>query len=121
MAYLNGGNTPAKTAPAINTDYELIITIAASGHTDTVMNAARSAGARGGTVLHGKGTGAEGAPSFYNISLAEEKELILIVSAAAEKAAIMQAILRAAGPGTEAGGIVFSLPVTEVAGFGMFE
>lgn len=121
VAYLNGGNAPAKAAPAINTDYELIVTIASSGHTDTVMNAARSAGARGGTVLHGKGTGAEGAPSFYNISIAEEKELVFIVSAKTEKAAIMQAILRAAGPGTEAGGIVFSLPVTDVAGFGMFE
>lgn len=121
LAYLNGGTAPAKQPPVINTDYELIVTIASSGYTDAVMNAARSAGARGGTVLHGKGTGAEDAPSFYNISIAEEKELVLIVSAAEEKAAIMQAILRSAGPGTDAGGIVFSLPVTEVAGFGMFE
>ena len=121
VAYLNGEGKPAKYTPAINTDYELIVAIASSGCTDMVMNAAREAGARGGTVLHGKGTGADSVPSFYNISIAEEKELVLIVAAAAEKAAIMQAILRAAGPGTEAGAIVFSLPVTEVAGFGMFD
>ena len=41
------------------------------------MNAARAAGARGGTVLHGKGTGAKGAPKFYNITIAQEKEMIL--------------------------------------------
>ncbi len=121
VAYLNGEGKPAKYTPVINTDYELIVAIASSGCTDMVMNAARAAGARGGTVLHGKGTGADSVPSFYNISIAEEKELVLIVAAAAEKAAIMQAILRAAGPGTEAGAIVFSLPVTEVAGFGMFD
>lgn len=39
------------------------------------MNAARAAGARGGTVLHGKGTGAKGAPKFYNITIAQEKEM----------------------------------------------
>ena len=35
--------------------YELIIAIANRGHADTVMDAARSAGAMGGTVVHAKG------------------------------------------------------------------
>ena len=33
----------------------------------------------------------------------------------------MRAIIENAGPGTAAGAIVFSLPVSEAAGFGMFE
>ena len=33
----------------------------------------------------------------------------------------MQAILKKAGPGTKASALVFSLPTTEVAGFGLFE
>lgn len=121
VAYLNGDSKLEKRAPTLNYAYELIVAIACEGTTDLVMNAARAAGARGGTVLHGKGTGAKDAPKFYNISIADEKELVLIVSAAAKKAEIMQEILRKAGPGTPAGAIAFSLPTTEVAGFGLLD
>ncbi len=121
VAYLNGDNKLEKHAPTLNYAYELIVAIASEGSTDMVMNAARAAGARGGTALHGKGTGAKDAPKFYNISIAEEKELVLIVAAADQKSEIMREILRKAGPGTPAGAIVFSLPTTEVAGFGLLE
>ena len=120
VAYLNGGRSP-KYTPDLSCAYELIIAIANEGGTDAVMNAARAAGARGGTVLHGKGTGAKGAPKFYNISIAAEKEVILIVSAAGQKAEIMRSILRKAGPDSDAGAIVFSLPASAVAGFGLLE
>ena len=59
MAYLNGGSPEASYTPSLNYRYELIIAIANEGSTDLVMNAARAAGARGGTVLHGKGTAAK--------------------------------------------------------------
>ena len=75
VAYLNGDNKLEKHAPTLNYAYELIVAIASEGSTDMVMNAARAAGARGGTVLHGKGTGAKDAPKFYNISIAEERSL----------------------------------------------
>lgn len=119
MAYLNADSKTAKHVPDINYAYELIVAIANEGCTDMVMNAARAAGARGGTVLHGKGTG-EKNPRFYNITLVQEKEVVLIVAAAEQKAGIMSSILKKAGPDTEAGTIVFSLPTTEVAGFGLF-
>ncbi len=121
VAYLNGDSKLEKHAPTLNYAYELIVAIASEGSTDMVMNAARAAGARGGTVLHGKGTGAKDAPKFYNISIAEEKELVLIVAAADQKSEIMREILHKAGPGTAAGAIVFSQPTTEVAGFGLLE
>lgn len=121
LAYLNGDNQFSKQAPEFNGDYELITIIANEGHTDSVMNAARAAGARGGTVLHGKGTGAKGSQRFYNISIANEKEVILIVSSKEQKAQIMRSVLQKAGPDTDTGAIVFSLPVSQVAGFGFFE
>ena len=111
VAYMNGDTKNAKYTPAINYDYELIVAISNEGSTDMVMNAARAAGARGGTVLHGKGTGSKDAPKFYNISIADEKEVILIVSTAGQKA----------GPDSKAGSIVFSIPTTEVAGFGVLD
>ena len=116
LEFLSGGSESAKYAPQQAYPYELIVAIANEGRTDLVMNAARAAGAAGGTVLHGKGKKA-----FYNVSIADEKEVILIVSRSEQKSDIMRAIIENAGPGTAAGAIVFSLPVSEAAGFGMFE
>lgn len=121
VAFLNGEAKVEKKTPELHYAHELIVAIAREGSTDTVMNAARAAGARGGTVIHGKGTGAKENTSFYNISIAEEKELILIVAPVGEKAAIMQSILQKAGPATGAGAIVFSLPISDVAGFGLLD
>lgn len=118
MAYLNGGDENAKYTPNINYSYELIVAVTNEGMTDTVMNAARSVGATGGTVLHGKGTGDSGDERFLNVSIAKEKEIVLIVAKADKKADIMKAVIEKAGPSTEAGTIVFSLPVSDIAGFG---
>lgn len=122
---VGGGNTLANLggkskmkAPELNYDYELVLAIANEGHTDTVMDAARSAGAGGGTVIHAKGTGGTNAEKFFKVSIAQEKELILIVAKASEKGKIMKAIIENAGTHTEAGAIVFSLPVGAIAGFG---
>lgn len=104
-----------------NTDFELLITIANTGHIETIMDAARSAKAPGGTVIHAKGTGAEHARKFLGISLAEEKEMIFIVVRSAQKNVIMRAIMEQAGIKTPAGAIVFSLPVTSTAGLRMLE
>ena len=119
VAFLGGSQQPAKYTPELNYSYELIVAITNEGRTDLVMNAARSAGAAGGTVLHGKGTGSDKAEKFYSVSIAQEKEVILIVAKTEQKAGIMRAILEKAGPNTEAGTIVFSLPTSEVAGFGL--
>lgn len=121
VAFLNGEQQIAKYTPELNYAYELITVIANEGRSDLVMNAARSAGAKGGTVLHGKSTGAKDSEKFYNISISGEKEVILIVAEAAQKSEIMRSILKNSGPDSEAGAIVFSMPVSEVAGFGMFD
>lgn len=120
LAYLNNGQHNAKYTPELNYSYELIIAISNEGCTDMVMNAARKAGARGGTVIHGKGTGSREDEKFFNVSIAQEKEVILIVSEKDRKSDIMREIVGSAGPSTPAGAIVFSLPISEVAGFGLF-
>lgn len=104
-----------------NTDHELIIAIAEHGYTEMVMDAAREAGAYGGTIIHAKGTGMEAAEKFMGVHLASEKELIYIVTKTAQKNAIMQAIMTKAGMTTKAKAIVFSLPVTDTAGLRLIE
>ncbi len=119
LEYVSEKNEEVKFVPELNVNFELIIVIANNDHIETVMDAARGAGAAGGTVLHGKGTGAKAAEKFFNVSLANEKEVILIVAKKETKSQIMQAIIRNAGPSTDAGAICFSLPVSEAAGFSL--
>ena len=100
---------------------ELIVVICEKGHTDLVMDAARSAGARGGTVSRAKGTGAQYTDKFFGLSIAEEKEIIYIVSSSEHKSAIMTQIMTQAGGSTPAHAVVFSLPVTDTAGLRLFD
>ncbi len=116
MAYLTDNMNMTKEKPSMSFSHELIYVILNEGCSDMVMAAARPAGATGGTVLAGKGTGARESEKFLGISLANEKDVVLIVADAAKKAAIMKAIVEKAGPGTEAGAICFSLPVSGVEG-----
>ena len=104
-----------------NTDHQLIIVITEPGYTNMVMDAARSAGAYGGTVIHAKGTGMELAEKFMGVSLASEKELVLVVTKTELKNPIMQAIMKEAGLQTKAKSIAFSLPVTDTAGLRLVE
>ena len=121
MAYLTDNKTVTGEKPAMNTTHELIMVILNEGCSDMVMAAARPAGATGGTVLAGKGTGAREAEKFLGISLASEKDVVLIVAEKGNKSAIMKAIMEKAGPGTDAASICFSLPVTAVEGLRRLE
>ena len=96
--------------------HELVVVIANRGHTDMVMDAARAAGATGGTAVHAKGTGTDLAKKFFGVSIAEEKELILILTRTETRKPIMKAIMQEAGMKTEAQSLVFSLPVSDLAG-----
>ena len=113
LAFLSGGAAPDKAVPEMKFDHELIMAVINEGHTDPVMDAA---GAAGGTVLHAKGTGGKLSEKFLGVSLADEKEVVLIVSKAGEKTAIMRAISDQCGVDTPSGAITFSLPISSVAG-----
>ena len=96
--------------------HDLIFVIANQGSTDLVMDAAREAGAAGGTVIHAKGTGTELARKFLGVSIATEREILLILTRRETKKAIMKAVTAHAGAQTPAQALVFSLPVESVAG-----
>lgn len=107
--------TEEKNVDAANR-YTLILTVVNRGNLDTVMDAARSEGARGGTVLHARRVGMEDTENLLGFTLQPEKEVVAILAPAAQKHAMMMAINRAAGLATEAGGILFSLPVDDLIG-----
>ena len=123
LAFLTQGQDFEKGEESIlkNTEHELLVVISEQGYSETVMDAARRAGAGGGTVIHARGTGMKQAEKFLGISLASEKNLIFIVADTRQKDAIMASIMREAGLETKAKAIVFSLPVTDTAGLRLLE
>lgn len=105
---------------SMDNKFVLIVTIADKGYNELVMDAARDAGASGGTVIRAKGTGASMA-KFFGVSISEEKEMVYIVALKENRDNIMKAIMEKAGGGTDAHGIVFSLPVDSVMGIRSWE
>lgn len=96
--------------------YDLIVCAVSAERSDEAMEAARSAGAAGGTILHARMLDNKKAQQFVGISLAREQEILLILTKREGKLAIMQALFDRVGVKTEAGGIIFSLPVDRTVG-----
>ena len=101
--------------------YDLIICAVNAEYSDKAMEAARSAGAAGGTILNARMLDNKKANQFIGISLATEQEILLILTKREGKLAIMQALFDKVGVKTEAGGIIFSVPVDRTVGIGAAE
>ncbi len=100
--------------------YEVLVVIANRGCIDLVMNAARAAGATGGTVIHARGSGAKEDGRFFGVRIADERDVFFIVTRSAGRAALMQSIIDGAGMHTPARAVVFSMPIQQLAGFTQF-
>lgn len=98
------------------TDYELIMCIVNTGFSETVMEAAKEQGARGGTVLHARGTANKEAEEFFNITVQPDKEIVMIVVPSTIRDDVLHAVYQAAGLKTAGQGISFALPVTNTVG-----
>jgi nitrogen regulatory protein P-II 1 len=92
-------------------EYVLILTIVNRGFADQVVDAARKAGAHGGTVFYARGTGIHEIEKFFAVPIQPEKEVVMIIVKHSETQAIMHAIVEAAGLNTEGKGLAFSLPI----------
>ena len=97
------------------TDNSLIMLIVNQGHTADVMNTARAAGARGGTVLRARQSDEGQAGRFYGLPLQEEKRIVLIVASGETRNAIMETVNKKHGLKTPAGAVILSLPLDHVA------
>jgi nitrogen regulatory protein PII len=96
--------------------YSLLIAIVQRGYCESVMMAAKHAGAKGGTVLHGRGTGSLDASKVWGVTIEPEKDIVLILTEKSIRKDIMKAIYKDAGLTTEGKGIVLSLPVEDIIG-----
>lgn len=98
--------------------YDLIIAAMQSGFADDAMNAAREAGAAGGTLIHATTLNNRKAEQLIGVTLQQETEVLMILTRREGKLAIMRAVQETAGLKTDAGGVLFSLPVDNLIGVG---
>lgn len=97
----------------------MILVTVNQGYTDIVMETARKAGARGGTVIRGRWVGDESFAQTLGITtLQAEKELIFIVAPTELRNGIMDAIAKGHGLRTEAGAMVASIGVEQLVHLG---
>ena len=96
--------------------HEVIFCVVNAGFSDTVMDAAREFGARGGTVIHARGTANSEAESLFGITIQPEKEIVMILVPTDIKDDILHALYRAVGLKTPGQGIAFSMPVDAAVG-----
>ena len=101
-------------------DSALIVSIVRKGWGSIVLDASVKAGARGGTVLFGRGAGINEQEKIFGMSIEPEKEIVLTVVRADQAHAILDEIVRAAELNDTGRGIAFVLPVERIVGVAHF-
>ena len=96
--------------------HEAVFCIVNEGFSEAVMDAARAAGATGGTVLHATGTASIEAEKAFGVTVQPHKEIVMILVDVKIKEAVLKSLYEAVGLQTAGQGIAFTLPVAEVVG-----
>ena len=113
---VEGGKTGGNEMDA-NVANSLILVMVNQGNTDEVMNTARAAGARGGTIIRSRFSGPEEVAGLENM-IADEKEIIAMVVPTDKRNAIMDTINKKHGIKTEAGAVILSMGIDRIAKLG---
>jgi nitrogen regulatory protein PII len=97
-------------------DISLIVTIVPKGWGNTVLEASVRAGAHGGTILFGRGSGIHEHQTLLGIPIEPEKEIVLTVTYSNTTENILNEIVRVADLNKPGTGIAFVVPVDKVVG-----
>ena len=97
-------------------NHEVIFAIVNAGYAADVMDVAREQGVRGGTIINGRGVARENEAAFFGITIQAEKEILMMVVEKELRDQVLHALYKQMGMQKKAQGIVFSMPVSDVAG-----
>ena len=98
------------------TMYQVITTIVDKGKAEDVIDAARKAGSKGGTIINGRGSGIHETSKLFHMDIEPEKEIVIILSEIEMTQGIVAAIreeLKIDEPGK---GIVYIQDVNQTYG-----
>jgi len=96
--------------------YDLIVTVVNKGFSEIVVEATKKAGAEGGTILFGRGTGIHEQAKLFSIPIEPEKELVLTLIDRKKTSDVLEAIMVDAELNKPGKGISFVLPVDRTVG-----
>lgn len=96
--------------------FQLIVTIVNSGDAEKVVAAAAEAGAEGGTILTGRGTGVNEQTKFMHFTIDPEKDIVFTLVPESFADAIVKRIEEAIDLYSPGQGIAFLIDVEEVFG-----
>ena len=97
-------------------NHEVISAIVNAGFAEEAMDVAREQGVRGGTILNARGAARANEAAFFGITIHHEKEILMMVVEKDIRDNVLNALYKEMGMAKKAQGIVFSLPVSDVAG-----
>jgi len=110
------GSMQSEIKKEIRTVKSAIFTIVDRGRANDVVDATIEAGARGGTILHARGSGVNQAKLIFDIEIEPEKEIVLTIVDPDQVEPIVTAIRRHSDVEKDGHGILFVLPITESYG-----
>lgn len=115
---INHGDSAANTDQRMEEKimFKKLTVIVDRGMSDEVMDIARKAGVRGGTILHGRGAGAEIATNLFGVEIEPEKELVMILMPDELVDKVMNALTQELNMDEPGKGIMFVEPVLDTRG-----
>lgn len=96
--------------------YNKMTVVVNRGMAEDVMDIARKSGVKGGTILHGRGTGAEFTAKFFGMEIEPEKELLMILLKSDLVETVTNNLYKELKLDVPGNGILFVEPVLDVRG-----
>lgn len=96
--------------------FNLIVTIVNKGYSGEVIKASREAGAEGGTIMNGRGSGIHETGSLFSLHIEPEKEIVLTLVNQSICDNVLRTIIDKTHLDEPGKGIAFVIPVEEAAG-----
>ena len=97
-------------------NFDCIMTIVDGGNSEVVVDAAKSVGAKGATIINARGSTSKEPNKFFKLNIQPDKQIIMILSKADKTKEIVEAISKVAGMNTKAHALSFVLPVEDAIG-----
>ena len=99
--------------------YQLIMTIVNRGNAEEVIEAAKSAGSKGGTIINARGSGINETTKLFNMEIEPEKEMVMILSKEDATDVIVKSIRERLEIDKPGNGIIFIQNVNQT--YGIYE
>ena len=113
-------NKDTKKREEVTKDYHAahicLMTVLERGLAEECMRVARAAGARGGTILHGRGSTGKEAQTIFGIEIEPEKEIVLILTPVDITQRVFDAIAQKMDIDAPGNGIMYVEPIATTRG-----